>query len=265
MVITINEFKKSLLEKKTLISDIAKPKKGKMHKILDIPEDKDISDIYTSGKKLAQDLVKKVGKKKATGMIAFAANINSDNNIFDKALRALDQINENVETEVSIKLEDVKRLSNNILNLLNTQIKNELQSSQIYRGMSAQADDNGQIGASKYYFKTGGEELVHMDKIYKFIFDRNASVIVPATESVKQNFTDIKEVVTESLNHEMLVTKQQENISQTAKQEGDNTTYHFAQQFLSEQIEEEAKFRDILFKINLNMPNQKIDELFESL
>lgn len=72
------------------------PKKGKMHKVLGIPEDKEIKSVYTSGKKLAADLVAKVGKKKAEGMLAFAANVNKADNIFDKALRALKNVNKNV-------------------------------------------------------------------------------------------------------------------------------------------------------------------------
>jgi len=93
MITKLTEFKK-LNEKKALITDKAKPKKNKMHKILGIPEDKEIQDIYTSGTKLAKDLVAKVGKKKANGMLAFAANIDKTVNVFDKAHKALAKIEE---------------------------------------------------------------------------------------------------------------------------------------------------------------------------
>lgn len=93
MITKISEFK-LVLEGNKLISDTAKPKKGKMHKVLGIPEDKEIHDVYTSGKKLASALIAKVGKKKAQGMLAFAANINSAHDIFDKALSALKSIDE---------------------------------------------------------------------------------------------------------------------------------------------------------------------------
>lgn len=61
-------------------------KKGKMHDVLGIPKDKKVSDIYTSGEELAKDLVAKVGKREATGMLAFVANINSEHDIYDIAL-----------------------------------------------------------------------------------------------------------------------------------------------------------------------------------
>ena len=72
-----------------------KPEKGKMHKVLGIPEDDKIEDHYSSGKDLASALVKAVkgDKKKAAGMLAFAANVKGGTrDIFDKALVALKTI-----------------------------------------------------------------------------------------------------------------------------------------------------------------------------
>jgi hypothetical protein len=78
--------------------------KGLMHKVLGIPTDKKIEDVYTSGKKLAEDLLKGVKKaelvplrdvrSKATSMLAFAANWPSDgdNSVLDKALEAIKDI-----------------------------------------------------------------------------------------------------------------------------------------------------------------------------
>ena len=74
-------------ESKEWASDI-EPKEGKMKELLSIPEGKKVSDVYTSGKKLANDLVKalKGDKKKAASMLAFAANIDKQDNVLDVAL-----------------------------------------------------------------------------------------------------------------------------------------------------------------------------------
>ena len=56
-------------------------------------------------------------------------------------------------------IEDKGRLSDKITGILNKQIKNELLSSQIYRGMSCWLDDKGWIDASKYFFKSAQEEI----------------------------------------------------------------------------------------------------------
>lgn len=190
------------------------------------------------------------------------------------------KINEEVETPAEEKSEEktettdasksgaiaqVGRLSDEITAILNTQIKNELMSSQLYLGMTCFLDDKGWIGASKYYFKTAKEELNHMNKIYDYLFDRNVKAVVPTTDEVKQEFAGIREILESSLEHEIEVTKNWNDISEKAKAEGDNTTYEFAQWFLAEQVEEENKFREILFKLDLDMPDWKIDELFEAL
>lgn len=90
-------MKKSELRK--LIANIIKEEKwaqkvdveeGKMHKKLGVPKDKKIKDVYSSGEKLAKDLLDAVGnKKEATGMLAYAANVNSEKDVFDYALSAM--------------------------------------------------------------------------------------------------------------------------------------------------------------------------------
>lgn len=68
----------------------AKVKEGKMHKLLKLPKDMKVSVAYTSGKKLAEDLLKATGDKdEAMKMLVFAANIDKEDNVFDRAVRAL--------------------------------------------------------------------------------------------------------------------------------------------------------------------------------
>jgi len=160
-------------------------------------------------------------------------------------------------------IENEKRLSDKITKILNDQIKNELQSSQIYRGMTCWLDSKGWNDAAKYFLKSSQEELIHMEKVYQYLFDRNVVAKVPVTEDVKQEFEDLRNVVEESLKHEMEITKNWEEISKLAKEENDNTTYEFAQWFSKEQIEEENKFRDMLDKFNLDTPKWRQDELFK--
>jgi hypothetical protein len=89
---SLNESKKDI--------DTSKIKKGLMHDLLNIPEGKNISDVYKSGKKLAEDLVSAIKSKKivpekevqgkAAQMLVFAGNwpkTDSKNSIFDVAAR----------------------------------------------------------------------------------------------------------------------------------------------------------------------------------
>jgi ferritin len=159
-------------------------------------------------------------------------------------------------------IEDEARISKKILGLLNTQIKLELESSQLYRSISCWLDEEGWVTASKYYFTSAQEELKHMDKIYEYIFDKNGRAVTPGSEKPKGDFKDIKTIVVESLKHEMGVTENWNNIANAAMSEKDNDTYALSQWFLAEQIEEEAKFRDFIFRMRLDMPKYEIDEMF---
>jgi hypothetical protein len=69
-------------------------KKGKMRKLLKIPADQKVTDVYTSGEKLAKDLLKAVNgnKKEASSMLAFSANVDPENNVLDKALHAIKKL-----------------------------------------------------------------------------------------------------------------------------------------------------------------------------
>ena len=165
----------------------------------------------------------------------------------------------------SISIENKERLLPEIIEILNLQIANELESSQIYRGMSCWLDDNGWVEATGYFFKSSDEELNHMRKIYNYLFDKNCLAKVPAIKEVEQSFNSIREIVEKSLEHEILVTSMWEKIANLAKEKDDNTTYIFSQWFVNEQVEEEQKFRDILFKMDLDMPDWKVDELFGEL
>jgi hypothetical protein len=86
----------------------SKAEKGLMHKLLNIPADKKISDVYKNTKEGSQDLahdlltaVKKAKivpmkevRSKATSMLAFAGNWPSEgkNTVIDKALKAIKSI-----------------------------------------------------------------------------------------------------------------------------------------------------------------------------
>lgn len=75
---------------------------GKMHRLLDIPQDKEIKDVYSDGKKLAKDLMDKVGdEQEVTGMLAFAANINDEHDVFDEALSSMKEIDETTSAAAS--------------------------------------------------------------------------------------------------------------------------------------------------------------------
>lgn len=95
---------KTIMLFESFVESINEAEKGLMHKILNIPADKKISDVYKSGEDLARDMLKAVKSKKivpvkdirrkATSMLAFAANWPKEgkNTVIDKALKVIKKI-----------------------------------------------------------------------------------------------------------------------------------------------------------------------------
>ena len=162
-----------------------------------------------------------------------------------------------------IGVEKKPRLAPDMIAMLNTQIQNEITSSQIYRAMSCWLDENGWVNASKYFFKSADEEMKHMSKVYEYLFDKNCKAMVPPVALVNQQFADFRSIVEAALTHEMLVSKQWDDIAALARSLNDNSTVELALWFNKEQVEEEKKFRDVLFYMNLDTPKWAVDNLFK--
>lgn len=161
--------------------------------------------------------------------------------------------------------ERIPRLKPAVHAVLQEQIKNELYSSQLYRGMASYLDDAGWNSASKVFFKYADEELKHMNKIYEYLYDRNCKAQVPSCDGAPIEYTNIRDILTKGLEHEIMVSEQWENIAKTACGNDDKTTVDFARWFHEEQIEEENKMRDMLDLLNLGMPDWALEAKFEEM
>ncbi len=158
--------------------------------------------------------------------------------------------------------EKIPRLKPAVLTAIQEQIKNELYSSQLYRGMASYLDDMGWNSAAQLFFKYADEELTHMNKFYKYLYDRNCKAQVPPCEGVPTEYAGIRDIFTKGLEHEILVSTQIENIAKIACENDDKTTVDFLRWFHAEQIEEENKMRDILDLINLGIPDWALEAKF---
>lgn len=85
-------------EKEKWAKDV-KPKKGKMHDLLNIPADKTVTSVYSSGEKLAKALMRATNnnEKKVSSMLAFAANVDKADNVLDSALHYMKKIGKDKE------------------------------------------------------------------------------------------------------------------------------------------------------------------------
>jgi ferritin len=165
-----------------------------------------------------------------------------------------------------VAIEKQPQIIGEVLSLLNQQIINELYSSQLYYSISALADDKGYTNMSELFQKYAKEELTHMDKIYSYVFDRNSRAITGQPNVTPIEYKSIRDVYEFTLNHEIGVTKNWNNISIAAEKSGDHNTHFFSQWFINEQVEEEVKARDILFLLNTGTPEWYLEAvIFKSM
>ena len=117
--------------------------------------------------------------------------------------------------------------------------------------MSSWCDYNGYPGCSAFFRRQAQEELVHMNKFFDYIAEKDECPLVGAIEAPATEYKSLLEVFEKSLEHEKEVTSRINNIAAVSFEDKDFSTFNFVQFFITEQIEEEANFRKILDKFRL--------------
>lgn len=148
-----------------------------------------------------------------------------------------------VREELSINIE--------VMDLLNQQVAKEAFASATYLAMASWCDQHGYTNSAKFYYDQAVEEREHMMKFFNFINDCGGAAISPEVKGINHQYTSLRDTFEHSLQHEIGVTKSIYHILGKARKVEDFATENFLQFFVSEQLEEEKQFRDILdlFKV----------------
>lgn len=142
-------------------------------------------------------------------------------------------------------------LTENVQNALNSQIKIEGDSSQIYLAMASWAEVQGFEGIATFMYSQADEERQHMLKLVKYVNQRGGVAKIPAVIEPTLNHESFKTLFTQLFEHEVFVSNSINELVHISLEERDYATHNFLQWYVSEQIEEEATARTILDKINL--------------
>lgn len=137
-------------------------------------------------------------------------------------------------------------LSEEIENILNAQVKVEAHASSLYLAMSSWCDNQGFDNASVFFAKQADEEREHMLKLFNYINNRGGRAVSPEVANIPVDFESFRSVFEQTLEQEMHVTEQFNNIADTCMHAKDYVTFNFVQWFLEEQVEEEYVARRIL-------------------
>ncbi len=142
-------------------------------------------------------------------------------------------------------------LSKEMYEQLNIQLNKEFLSANIYFNMGSWCLKHALKGCGKFLIQHGYEELTHMQKMFDYINETGGQSIIRALEEPISDFDSIKDVFDKVLAHERYVSKCINELTSIAQSTKDYATFSFLQWFITEQVEEESLFGDIVDRLNM--------------
>ncbi|WP_258099603.1 ferritin [Marinoscillum pacificum] len=130
-------------------------------------------------------------------------------------------------------------LNDEIVDIINKQVKMEAQSSAAYLAMAAWCDKEGYDNCAEFFFKQSDEERKHQLKFFHYLVDMECEAISPAVDQSQHEFDKLRSVFEKALEMEIAVTDAIHDIVRLCRKEGDLATEEFLRWFVTEQIEEE--------------------------
>ncbi len=138
-----------------------------------------------------------------------------------------------------------------MMDAFNEQIKNEFYSAYLYLSMSAYFADQGLPGFASWMRVQAKEEVTHAAKMYDYVLSRGGSITLQAIEAPQSSWESPLAVMEAGLEHERFVTGKINGLMELAIQEKDHASKIFLSWFVTEQVEEEQNFGDIVNALKL--------------
>jgi ferritin len=127
-----------------------------------------------------------------------------------------------------------------LLNAMNDQIKNELESYYLYLSMAAYFHKTSLDGMAHWMRCQAHEELNHVMKFFDHIIDRGGSVELKDLVQLKTDWSSPAEAFHDAYKHEQFISAKIDALITIAREEKDYASEPLLAWFLDEQIEEEA-------------------------
>ena len=138
-----------------------------------------------------------------------------------------------------------------MIDALNEQIKNEFYSSYMYLAMSAYFADMGLPGFASWMRVQAKEEVTHATKMYDYVLARGGKITLKAIDAPPTAWKNPLDAMQAGLTHEKFVTKCLNELSDLAVKEKDHASQIFLSWYVTEQVEEEQSFGDIVNALKL--------------
>ncbi len=137
-------------------------------------------------------------------------------------------------------------LKDEIVDILNKQIKIEAHSSAAYLAMAAWCDVRGYDNCAEFFFKQSDEERKHQLKLFHYVVDMECDAVSPSIGDSQHDFGTLREVFEKALEMEIAVSDAIHEIMADCRKYNDFATEEFMRWFVQEQIEEEYVARRAL-------------------
>ncbi len=142
-------------------------------------------------------------------------------------------------------------ISKKLEEMINAQGNAEVLSAWLYFSMSAYFSSMDLAGFASWMHVQGTEELLHADKMFKFLAERGGRVQLSAIEAPQQEWESAKAVLEHQLKHELWVTDRINDLMNQAIEERDHATGSFLSWYVDEQVEEVATAESLIKKIKM--------------
>lgn len=135
------------------------------------------------------------------------------------------------------------------IDILNFRIEQEELSSRLYHSMSMWLNNAGYINAAAKWQKDADDEMEHASWAKDFLLDMGVNPKIPALNEPKRDFTGFPDIIKETYAHEVLVTKQCNDLANFAMKAGNHLLYQLAFKYMKEQQEEIGRSNELLSKL----------------
>jgi ferritin len=129
---------------------------------------------------------------------------------------------------------------------LNEQIGHEFAASLQYIAIAAYFDGDNLPIFAKHFYNQASEERDHAMRFVKFVVDSGGRLEIPAIPAAQCDFASAEEAVRLSLNWELKVTEQINELMDLATTQKNHITKNFLEWFINEQLEEVSSMETLL-------------------
>ena len=129
---------------------------------------------------------------------------------------------------------------------INEQIGHEFSAMLQYVAIATYFDGEGLPMLARHFYRQAEEEREHAMRFVKYMVDAGGQVAIPEIPAVKSGFSSAEEAVKLSLERELTVTKQINELMDRAISEKDHTTRNALEWFVEEQLEEVSSMETLL-------------------